>query len=57
MKKIIYLPCVLLFSFLALQLMGQTNIQPGAANTNEYIKLLKGKQVAVFANQTSVVGN
>lgn len=57
MKKIIYLPCILLFSFLALQLKGQTNIQPGAANTNEYIKLLKGKQVAVFANQTSVVGN
>ncbi len=34
----------------------QTDIQPGAANTNAYIHLLKGKQVAVFANQTSMVG-
>lgn len=32
-------------------------ILPGAYQTAEYIPLLKGKRVAVFANQTSVIGN
>jgi len=33
------------------------HILPGAYQTAEYIPLLKGKRVGVFANQTSVVGN
>lgn len=32
------------------------NIIPGAEKTEEYIPWLKGKRVAVFANQTSMVG-
>lgn len=36
--------------------MGATAIQPGAAQLNEYLPLLNGKRVAVFANQTSMVG-
>lgn len=32
-------------------------IQPAAERTSEYLPLLKGKKVAVFANQTSTVGN
>ncbi|MFT3844756.1 MAG: DUF1343 domain-containing protein [Lacibacter sp.] len=32
-------------------------LQTGAENMNAYLPLLKGKTVAVFANQTSVVGN
>ena len=45
----------------ALMLLGiaalcQNNIQPGAANLPEYLPLLKGKRVGLFANQTSTVG-
>ena len=29
----------------------------GAERTSEYLKLLKGKRVALFSNQTGVVGN
>ena len=32
-------------------------IQTGAENMTSYLPLLKGKTVAVFANQTSIVGN
>jgi uncharacterized protein YbbC (DUF1343 family) len=32
------------------------SIKPGAELTNEYLKLLKDKRVAVVANQTSVIG-
>ncbi len=32
-------------------------IRPGAARMEVYLPLLKGKSVAVFANQTSMVGN
>lgn len=34
-----------------------TKIQPAAERTDQYLPLLKGKRVAVFANQTSTVGN
>src|SRR5690349_4741488 len=33
------------------------HILPGAYQTSEYLPLLKGKRVGVFANQTSVIGN
>lgn len=32
------------------------NIQPAAERTSEYFSYLKGKNVAVFANQTSMIG-
>lgn len=35
----------------------RSDIQPAAHRLSEYLPLLKGKKVAVFANQTSVVGN
>lgn len=33
------------------------SVQTGAENMSQYLHLLKGKSVAVFANQTSIVGN
>lgn len=35
----------------------QTAIKPGAYMINEYIPLLKGKRVGLFANHTSMIGN
>ena len=35
---------------------GSTRIMPGAERLDKYLPLLKGKRVAVFANQTSMVG-
>ena len=37
--------------------IGTSQILPGAARTDVYLPALQGKSVAVFANQTSVVGN
>ncbi|MBP6432586.1 MAG: DUF1343 domain-containing protein [Ferruginibacter sp.] len=54
MKKIIF--CVILLS-LSSQLVICQNIKTGADRMEVYLPLLKGKKVAVFANQTSVVGN
>ena len=34
-----------------------STIIPGAERLNEYLPLLKGKRVAVFANHTAMVGN
>ena len=39
------------------RLNAATSIRTGAENINKYLHLLKGKRVAVFANQTSVVGH
>ncbi len=36
---------------------GLSPILPGAYQTAQYLPLLKGKRVAIFANQTSMVGN
>lgn len=51
----------LLFLFLSLLLLNnlyaQKHIIPGAERTSVYFPLLKGKSVAVFANQTSMVGS
>jgi uncharacterized protein YbbC (DUF1343 family) len=35
---------------------GKNKITPGAERTTEYLYLLKGRKVAVFANQTSMIG-
>lgn len=56
MKKFIFYPFIFICLLGSIFATAQTDIQPGAANTNAYIHLLKGKQVAVFANQTSMVG-
>lgn len=56
MKKFIFYPFIFICVLGSIFATAQTDIQPGAANTNAYIHLLKGKQVAVFANQTSMVG-
>lgn len=34
-----------------------TNIKTGAENMDEYIPMLKGKRIAIFANQTTVIGD
>jgi uncharacterized protein YbbC (DUF1343 family) len=46
----------LLLCFLALSGMAQV-VSPGAELLSQYLPLIKGKKVAVFANQTSRVGN
>ena len=40
-----------------LRLPGFNNILPGAERMGEYLPMLEGKKVAVFANHTSVVGS
>ena len=42
------------FSFTAIS---QQKIIPGAERMEQYLPLLKGKRIGLFANQTSVVGN
>ena len=37
--------------------MDNSKIQPGAEQMNLYLSQLKGKRLAIFANQTSMVGN
>ena len=57
MRKFILL---MLLTFTILISMAQTApglIQPGAANLDQYLPLLKGKRVGLFANQTSMVGD
>lgn len=39
------------------KLQTSNHILPGAYQTAEYLPLLKGKRIGIFANQTSVVGN
>jgi uncharacterized protein YbbC (DUF1343 family) len=60
--------CALILPLLAISIgaIGQTNKKPavkdkpvitGAERISVYLPLLKGKKVAIFANQTSMVGN
>ena len=58
MKKYI----VLLFFFIGIAGCTQTStennlIKPGAERTDEYLKLLNNRRIAVVANQTSMIGN
>jgi uncharacterized protein YbbC (DUF1343 family) len=56
MKKVIlFLSLVLLFSVNSFSQISK--IIPGAERLEIYLPMLKGKAVAVFANQTSMVGN
>jgi len=45
-----------LLLFIGCRLLGAEGIKTGAEQTEKYIPLLKGKRVAVVANQTSVIG-
>ena len=51
----IFLFLTIVFSFS--ECISQKNVIPGAERMGVYVPLLKGKKVAVFANQTSVVGH
>jgi uncharacterized protein YbbC (DUF1343 family) len=53
MKKIIF---SLVFLAATIQFVNGQNIKTGADRMEVYLPLLKGKKVAVFANQTSMVG-
>ncbi len=55
MKRIKYCLTVLLLN--CLMAAGQQQVTPAAERMNVYLPLLKGKAVAVFANQTSMVNN
>lgn len=55
MKKYFLLICFVIFT--SRVSFGQTKIIPGAERVDVYVPLLKGKSVAVFANQTAMVGN
>ncbi len=55
MKRIKYCLTVLLLN--CLMAAGQQQVMPAAERMNVYLPLLKGKAVAVFANQTSMVNN
>jgi uncharacterized protein YbbC (DUF1343 family) len=55
MKKYLSILILLLFSFDTIN--AQTKIIPGAERVDVYAPMLRGKSVAVFANQTSIVGN
>ena len=53
-RKIAFVFLLLTVSFIGFT---QKRIIPGAERMDEYLPLLKGKNVALFANQTSAVGN
>jgi len=55
MKKNIFF--LIAFSLNATFIFSQATVMPGAERMNVYLPLLKGKAVAVFANQTSMVKN
>ncbi len=55
MKKIKY--CLLVLALNCFTVKAQQDIITGAGRMNVYLPLLKGKAVAVFANQTSMVNN
>ena len=56
-KKVLFFVAAFLPLLLCAQSTNHTEIYPGAYQFSEYIPLLKGKRVGVFANQTSVVAN
>ncbi len=56
-KKSLLFASLLLLLATAFCQGGSQTVLPGAAQTRLYLPALKGKRVAIFANQTSVVGN
>ncbi len=63
MKKLIYcliaalFNCFTVFSQTTIQQLNNSTVIPGAERMQIYLPMLKGKSVAVFANQTSMVKN
>src|SRR6185312_12331622 len=53
-RKITFVFFLLTISFIG---FSQKRIIPGAERMDQYLPLLKGKTVAIFANPTSVVGH
>jgi len=53
-RKIAFVFLLVITSFIGFT---QKRIIPGAERMDQYLSLLKGKNVALFANQTSTVGN
>lgn len=53
MYKIILVCC---FTVVGITSFSQASVKPAAEQMEEYLPLLKGKKVGLFANQTSVVG-
>ncbi len=56
MKTIVFFLVASILS-LPFKSSGQSEIKTGADQVSQYLPLLKGKRVAMLANQTSVVGN
>ena len=54
MRKVHFL---MLFLLIACQISWSQSILTGAEQLDQYMPMLKGKRVGVFANQTSMVGN
>lgn len=57
MKKIFFLLATFIICAFFNTIKAQAKAIPAASNTSAYINVLKGKKVAVFANQTSVIGD
>ena len=53
MKKIV----ILFFLFISVLQLSAADIITGAEQTDRYLSFLKGKRVALFSNQTGIVGN
>ena len=45
-----------LLLFIGCRLLGAEGIKTGAEQTEKYLPVLKGKRIAIVANQTSVIG-
>ena len=56
MKKIFHLLAFLIICSFSNDIIAQVKASPAASNSSAYINELKGKAIAVFANQTSVIG-
>ncbi|HYC40328.1 MAG TPA: DUF1343 domain-containing protein [Chitinophagaceae bacterium] len=57
MKPLIFIAVLLASLPVAGQKLQGTRITPGAERLDEYLPLLRGKTVGIFANHTSLVGN
>lgn len=55
--RLVKISIFILFSLICKNGVAQKEIKPGAMQMKQYIPLLKGKKVGVFANQTSMVGH
>ena len=53
---IVTLICMGHIIFAQAQTKSNTHVEPGAWQIDQYLPLLKGKSVGIFANQTSLVG-